>query len=105
MQMPIMAKGVFMAALYGLMDIFRQGRKTIDAEMPECEPIGSPFVGYQDFVKHSGAVFACLRRIQSNLPRIRLNPGRSASLPVSKQEEENAQFKQNPTKARRAEAG
>ncbi|WP_311028924.1 hypothetical protein [Mesorhizobium koreense] len=29
----------------------------IDAEMPKCEPNGSPFVGYQDFVKHSGAVF------------------------------------------------
>jgi hypothetical protein len=77
----------------------------IDAGMPECEPIGSSSVGYQDFVKHSGAVFAYPRRIPSNLPRIRLNPGRSASLPASKQEEDNAQFKQNPTKARRAEAG
>jgi hypothetical protein len=27
MQMPVMAKGVFMAALYGLMGIFRQGAK------------------------------------------------------------------------------
>jgi hypothetical protein len=28
----------------------------IDAETPNCEPIGSSFVGYQDFVKHGGAV-------------------------------------------------
>jgi hypothetical protein len=27
MQMPVMAKGVFMAALYGLAGIFRQGAK------------------------------------------------------------------------------
>jgi hypothetical protein len=53
MQMPVMAKGVFMDALYGLMGILRQGAKNRRGS----EPIGSPFVGYQDFVKHSGAVF------------------------------------------------
>jgi hypothetical protein len=72
----------------------------IDAEMPKCEPIGSPFVGYQDFVKHSGALFEGEDRIHSNLPRIRLNPERSAALPASKQEEDDAEFKENPTKTR-----
>jgi hypothetical protein len=42
----------------------------IGAEMPECEPTGFPFVGYQDFVKHGGADFDGPRRIRSNLPRI-----------------------------------
>jgi hypothetical protein len=70
----------------------------IDAETPNCEPIGSSFVGYQEFVKHSGAVLACPQRIHSNLPRIRLNPGRSAPLPASKQEEEDAKLQKTPTK-------
>jgi hypothetical protein len=77
----------------------------IGAEMPECEPIGSLFVGYQDFVKHSGALFDGRDRIHSNLPRIRLNLERSAPLPASKQEEDNAELKENPTKTRRAETG
>jgi hypothetical protein len=44
--------GRFMA-----LPVFPVKAQKIDAETPECEPIGSSFVGYQDFVKHSGAVF------------------------------------------------
>jgi hypothetical protein len=87
MQMPVMAKGVFMARFMALRAFSVKAQK-IGAEMPECEPIGSSFVGYQDFVKHSGALFDGRDRIHSNLPRIRLNPERSAPLPASKQEED-----------------
>jgi hypothetical protein len=44
--------GWFMA-----LPVFPVKAQKINAETPECEPIDSPFVGYQDFVKHSGAVF------------------------------------------------
>jgi hypothetical protein len=67
MQMPIMAKGVFMARFMALRAFSVKAQK-IGAEMPECEPTGFPFVGYQDFVKHSGADFEAPGRIQSNLP-------------------------------------
>jgi hypothetical protein len=69
MQMPVMAKGVFMAGFMALRTFSVKAQK-IDAERSDCEPIGSPFVGYQDFVKHGGAVFDGPRRIRSNLPRI-----------------------------------
>jgi hypothetical protein len=56
MQMPVVAKGVFIAGFMALREFSVKAQK-IDAERSNCEPIGSPFVGYQYFVKHSGAGF------------------------------------------------